>query len=120
MTLVEAIARKHNMSGLMLTVFKHNPRALSFYLDKLRCPAKPQSMPCAPYQQKPTILRQVSAVRQGARCPLLVIQPYLPPFSCLFAGTMSTRRARVSAAPPTPHTKSSPSAGARRRLLEFL
>lgn len=37
MTLVESIARKHNMSALMLTVFKHNPRALSFYLDKLRC-----------------------------------------------------------------------------------
>jgi len=62
MTLVESIARKHKMSGLMLTVFKHNPRALSFYLDKLRCPSKPQAWPAHTTGNSHTTERKVTAL----------------------------------------------------------
>jgi len=37
MALVESIARQQKMSALMLTVFKENTRAMSFYKNKLRC-----------------------------------------------------------------------------------
>lgn len=41
MSLIERIGQKHGMSALMLTVFKQNARALSFYTDKLRCRPSP-------------------------------------------------------------------------------